>query len=226
MTLVSDLVTQLTQRVGQNTVFWTEQEKIDAINEAIMVWQLMTGNVTATFSATSPTTSGTSSGISDVPTQIDSILEVSISDTPLTLISMEELDEGLPGWGDPSGAGTPIYWAPLGITEFALYPPPDSQLMVDLLGYQELSRLGAADAIPLQQEEINPILDYAHHYLTIKEGSVELQNTVANLARFGDAAGLRNGRFKMSAPYRYFMGLDKDEDERPASGARSLGVRG
>lgn len=226
MTLVSDLVDQLTQRVGQNTVFWTEQEKVDAVNEALMVWQLMTGDTVTEFSVSLPATSGTSSGIVDVPRQIDSVLEASLSDEDLTLISMEELDEGMPGWQAASAAGTPIYWAPLGLTQLALSPPPDENVTLDLLGYRELQRLGPSDSITIEAEEVDPILDYAHHYLSIKEGTIELQNTVPALARFAEAAGLRNGRFKQSAPYRYFMGLDKDEDERPATGTKSIGVRG
>lgn len=225
-TLVSTLVTQLTQRVGENETFWTEQEKVDAVNEALMVWQLMTGDTVTSFDVSFPATSTTSSGIADVPTQMDSVLEAAIGNDQLTLISMEELDEGLPGWQDPTNAGTPIYWAPMGLTQIALNPPPSTPTIVSLLGYQEMQRLLYTDYIPIEDEEVDPILDYAHHYLTVKEGSLELQNTIPALARFAEAAGLRNGRFKQSAPYRYFMGLDRDEDERPAAGSRSIGIRG
>ena len=215
-----DIKERLTEKVGNNSVFWTEDEKKDAINEALCIWQLVTGDFIKPFSI--PVVSGTV--FYDTPKQICSTNRILWNGTPLTDISVWELDLSFLDW--QTSAGTPQYWAPVGIDKFALYPQPTTG-SIRLEGYAESVRLMAdGDFLQLGDEELTRLLDYAHHYLTLKEDVSELQATQGGLQRFFVAAALRNARLASSSFYRRLLGQMRDETERePRSPFGAGGLR-
>lgn len=204
-----NLKDRLTEKVGNNSTFWSDAEKGDAINEAICVWQVMIGEFTTTF-----TFPATPMVFYPVPKQLGAVNRILFNGTPLTLISLSELDWGFPGWQGVTG--TPVYWAPVGIDKFVLSPQPSSGSL-KLEGYQETIRLiSDGEFIQLGDEEMTRILDYAHHYLTFKEGFPELQASMSGFKRFVDAAATRNNRLLPLATYINLMGQVRDEQERPS----------
>jgi hypothetical protein len=205
---LEELKDQLTEKLGANSTFWLDEEKRFAINEALRIWQLFTGEFTTSF-----TIGGDGETIRDVPRQLVATQRMTFNEIPLGLISVWELDGGMPGW--ESEVGTPQFWAPIGFNKIALYPTP---IVGDLKfeGIAEAPRLvGDGDYIPLGKEEIILIVDYAHHYCTFKEGSGEQESALPVMRRFVEGAVLRNARLRTSAWYRTFMGLPRDEDQRP-----------
>ena len=89
-----ELIDRLTQVLSNDSTFWTAQEKADAINEAISVWQAMTGDYVTSF--TIPVQPGIVSY--DVPRQVVGTQRVLWNSTPLTLSSLYELDTAFPEW--------------------------------------------------------------------------------------------------------------------------------
>lgn len=217
---LTNLRDRLTEKVGNNSIFWTAEEKRDAINEALCVWQLMTGEFSKTFAL------GVGSGtvFYAVPKQIASVNRVLFNGIPISPISLWELDMGKPGWQGVTG--TPQFWTPVGIDQFTVYPQPTSGNF-RLEGYSESPRLNAdGDFLQVGDEELTRLLDYAHHYLTFKEGIPEMQATMGGFKRFLKAVSLRNARILATTFYRKFMGLVRDERERvPRSPSGAGGVR-
>jgi hypothetical protein len=205
---LSDITNRLSEKVGNNTTFWTAEEKKDAINEALCVWQVLTGEFTRGF--TLAATSGTV--FYQTPHQIASINRILHNGTPLTPITLWELDMAYSGW--QGTAGTPLYWAPVGLEIFAVYPQPTTGAL-RIEGFTENVRLLAdGDFLQVGDEELTRLLDYAHHYLSIKEGIPEITATMGGFKRFLKAASLRNARLLAVAFFRKVMGLVREERER------------
>lgn len=208
---------RLTERAGNNSVFWVDTEKNDAINEAIMIWQCLTGEFTKTFS-----TPASGSAYQDVPKQIGSVVRVSFNGSPVALISLWELDFGFSGW--PGTSGTPLYWAPLGLNGIAIYPVPTTgSLMYE--GYSEVPRLGGdADFLQTSDNTLNALLSYAQHYLSFKEGGQEFMNSQSLFQAFVLAATTRNKRLAATNAFRAFFGTSRDPNERSET-SDATGVR-
>lgn len=219
-TTLANIKDLLTAKVGNNSTFWTNEEKRDAINEALCVWQLMTGSFSTVFSVGA----GGGTVFNAVPKQIGSVNRILFNGVPLSPISLWELDMGMPGWQGTTG--TPAFWTPVGIDQFAIYPQPTSGNF-RLEGYAESPRLNAdGDFIQVGDEELTRLLDYAHHYLSFKEGIPELQATMGGFKRYLKAVSLRNMRIVATTFYRKFMGMVKDDGERlPRSPGGNGGVR-
>lgn len=206
---LNDLLTRLRQRLDGVDVYWTTQEKIDAINEALRVWQAMVGEWANVFSTVA--LSGT---YLSVPPQITSLRRVSYNGTVLQLSSLQDMDMSNPGW--ETVIGTPTSWMPVGLNLVAFYPKATSGATILWEGIAETPQLqSVGDFINIGDEEVNRILGYAVHYAAIKEGTKEMEATLAALQDMIKAAALRNSRIKATTPYKRAMGLLKDEFLRP-----------
>lgn|SRR5678816_929878 len=230
------LVSRLSELMGDNTVFWGRDEKVDAINEALFLWQALVGEwkeVAWELSATAGENYYT------LPRQLLSPSRVSFRVTqsspwvPLTLTSLPELDNGFVGWEDDTTGTVPLYWFPVGIGEIGLFPPPSNtfgtvEAVIRVEGYSENPGLYSdGDNLPLGEQEMVPILNYAHHYLTFKEAGAELNSSSEELKALYTAAVERNDTLNTTQFYRRTLGLMKDESERPErEGMQTFGVRG
>ncbi len=242
-----ELVDQLTELCGDNTIFFTLQEKKDAINEAFCIWQTLVGEFKEAAWVISTVQGGT--GIAPLPIyfyptprQLLTTTRVSYSTngvtfTPLALTSLPEMDYGRPGWEDytpgslfpPSSPfSTPLYWGPNGVGEVFVWPPPAAGAFLRVEGFSENPRLlSEGDSFPLGDDEVVNFLIYAHHYLTFKEAGAELSSSQEEAKSFIEAAIQRNDVLTTTQFYRRSMGLVKEESERPErEGAQTWGVRG
>lgn len=204
---LEELKNQLTERLGENSTFWVEDEKRDAINEALCVWQLMVGEFTVGISM-----SADGGAFYGVPAQIGAVQRIKFEGTPLTLSSVNELDLGSPGW--QGVAGTPTMYALMGLNMFALSPQPTSGT-ITIDGISETPTLtNDGDYVMLGDELLNRILDYAEHYCSFKEGVGEFDAQQTGFGLFIEAAGKRNGVLLASALFRQWMGRNREEQGR------------
>jgi hypothetical protein len=225
----SSVKARLTDRVGATSAdsrFWSDAEKADAFNEALCVWQALTGDFTRAFTIPVLPASGADVPFVNVPRQISSVQRVLYGTTPLQLISLHELDNGYIGWQYTTG--TPLYWTPVGLNVVALYPAPTSGTLT-FEGLTEGIRLiSDGDFVNLGDEELTRLLDYARFYAAFKEGTGEFTAASPALKRLMEAAALRNSRLKKTNTYRRAMGIHRDEEEgmAPRDGEdSSFGVR-
>ncbi len=205
-------------RVG-NIRFWYPDDEFQwAINEAISVWQAMTGFWTISF----PLSLTAGVGFYEMPKQITSVKRVTLNGTPLTQISTPELDLGFGDW--ESTTGTPQYWAPEGINLLAIYPT--AAVAVEIEGTADAPWLNTdADFIDLGDDDLNAILEYVHHYLTFKEGGQEIKASMPDLKSFTEQGAGRNGRLRAAVFFRKYQGLDRESEQRRVETPTPPGAR-
>jgi hypothetical protein len=222
-TSLSDLSNRIMDRTDGCGVYWTSDERTWSLNEAIRVWQLLTGVWSGQFSI--PVTSG---HYYDVPTQIIHVRRVLWNGSDLSKTSDVELDYGSPGWGGVTG--TPEFWAPNGISKVIISPAPTSGNLT-FSGMIEAPILtNPTDYIDMGEEELSRVLGYTQHYLSIKEGSTELESTNAPWQKFIEGAALKNRRLKSTNLYRAAQGKMLGEQQArtvsgPTEPTQNLGVR-
>jgi hypothetical protein len=156
------------------------------------------------------------------------ILGTSNTSTPLTLTSVEALDLSNPNWMNES-ASTPAFWYPVGPYQFGIYPVTlnatyPTITVYGILNHQDLTADG--DYMQVPNAAADAILDYAHHYLTFKEGGTELEATKPLLQNFFKAVGQRNSEFLATSAYKKFTGMDANRNIRPfSSQTKAAGAR-
>lgn len=225
---LATLKQRLQEKVGNTSIFWTSIEGRDAIDEAICYWQGLTGEWSETRNL-----SCDGSPILGLPSQSVSLFRVSYVSSinsfgpgsPLVMTSLSELDNGYPGW--TAVTGTPVMWAPIGISKIAIYPKASVGYLA-LESYKEAPvLLNDSDYIDIGDEEIVRLLGYAQWYLSYKEGVKEaVENVDPLLQGIVQAAILRNKRLLKSAFYRTFAGLQREEFQRATqTKSTGLGVR-
>jgi hypothetical protein len=152
------------------------------------------------------------------------VLNVFINGRPATTVSLQDLDANEPGWANT--AGTPQV---VGISNYliTLFPLPivNTSVTLDVLRPAPIPTLDT-DFVQLGLEELNTILDYAHHIATFKESGVEFEITQRQRQNFIQTASLYNDRLSALAffrqaeeeqrkaqDYRYPRKASQDEDE-------------
>lgn len=219
---LNTLIDRVSERVGNNTTYWVAPEKKRALNEAIRVWAVMAAPWSRRF--TIPTAAG--QVFYYVPKQIVSLQRVKYNSTPLYESSIPELDYGVSNWQQAS-VGTPSLWAPVGLDKVAIYPPAPVGAFLNMEGLALAPALASGgDFIDIGDEDVNRILDYAHHVLTFKEGGLEFDATMPLMGAFVGAAGQRNQRLLAAAPFRRYLGMDKGLEQRPVRSEEGVGARG
>lgn len=204
---LSQLRDLLTARLGNNSVFWDSQEKTDAINEALNVWQIMVGEWTLGITLVAD-----GSTFYNVPTQIAAIQRILFGGLPLTMASLNELDMGNPDWQGVTA--NPEFWTLNGINLFGLSPQPTSGVLT-IEGLSETpSLINDGDYVMLGDEQLNRILDYAEHYCSFKEGQGEFDSSQSGFNLFIEAAAKRNENLMATALYREWMGRNREEQGR------------
>lgn len=232
LTSIDSIINRLGQRTDgrYDNVFWTAAEKLLAIQEALNVWQCMVGQWQA--STTTGLVVASTNNFYLVPRQIAGVTRVlwradtdRTEPTPLRLVSLFELDRGWPGW-EANTQGTPVYWAPNGLTEVCIYPAPNVAGNLTFQGFVDIPNLTLGDYINIGNEELTRVLDYAKHYLSIKEGMSEMQSTSSALTKMAEAAGEKNARINALDAFKKYKGKDHQAVQQPIFGTEALGVRG
>jgi hypothetical protein len=147
---------------------------------------------------------------------------------PLEKCSQADLDYGFPNWRGTTTAtlfapARPVYWAPVSLNLLVIYPA-DAGLnflnTLEVAGVIQTPLLVAAgDFVDLGQEELDVLLGYALHVLSLKVGGQRLVDSYAGWLAFLKAAAAENRQFAASTFYRRLLGLDAQRwirrQERP-----------
>jgi hypothetical protein len=215
---LADLKVLTADRVG-NVNFWYPADEMQwAINEAISVWQAVTGFWTISF----PMSLVLGQSFYELPKQLTSVKRVTYLGAPLSQTSTPELDLGFGGWEGTTG--TPEFWAPEGINLIAIHPTAAGVVVLE--GTSDAPWLNAdADFIDISDDDLNAILEYAHHYLTFKEGGQEFKSSLSGLQSFLEQAAMRNSRLRASNFFKKYQGLDHEAEQRRVETPTPPGVR-
>lgn len=230
---LAELEADLLARVD-TVPFWTSAESTLAINEALRIWNLLTGmwkrrELIATVAAT--TASYPTGFIYSLSSTLVFDLRTEFNQLVMEPSSISDLNNSRPNWRSEitTAGGTvatrPLFWAPVGMKKVVITPGDavgGNNLVVD--GVRATPVLSAAgDFVDLGKCEIGTLLDYALHYLSFKLGGPLFQATIPLYKSFLEAAGDQNARLRSSTWYRKTMGLDRQRFQHPIRVPTGLG---
>lgn len=225
--------TKLLDQLGSDGTFWITAEINAAINEAVSIWQALTGDIVATVTQS---ITNTTENLVDVVTdhtagKVLSVIRVAeVGGSPLQEVSYPEMDSGWYGWRTETASVTtqrPAYWSPVGLSKFFIYPRTGATSTYSLLVYSDSTPLSSdASYLDVDEGSLQKLVGMAQALLAFKEGMKEGdENADALKQLFMEAAEKRNQELKHTALYKNFMGHSDDTSE-PAEPTPQTGVRG
>lgn len=205
--------------------FWSDQELLDAFNEALSVWNLFTGywrrrNTQATVANQYEYTLAASMLYRT---------RITFNNLPLSPSSRTDFNNARYTWRSEtttSGGDVPtrpMVWMPLSLTIITIWP-------ADAAGGNTLTIDGVSatpvlvedgDTVDLNESLLTTLLGYAQHVLTFKKGGPAFEATQGFFRTFLQEAAEENDQLKTSNVYRRVMGLDR-RDQHPLHGTPTL----
>lgn len=199
--------------------FWAPADELDALNEAIRYWNLLTGQ----WKSRTLVTTTANQWFYSVSGLLTFQFRLTFNGRPLDIGSVPGLDLGRPNWRletTTTGGGVPtrpVLYAPVGLTAFAIWPADaagGNSLEVDAV--KRAPVLAAeGDFIDIGPEEETPILDEALHILTFNLGGEHWKRTLQKHRDFLLAAADRNARLRAETLFRMALGLDAGRKINP-----------
>lgn len=223
VTTLADLKALLRQRTD-GSVWWVDEEARLALNEALRLWNLLTGRWRRRVTL--------STGAGTVEYALPSTLiygtRVLSVGRALTATSTLELDLMRPTWRSETTASggavptVPLLWAPISIQRIAIWPATAgivlSGLTIDGVSNTPVL-VEDADFIDASEEVVDYLADFALHVLAFTgERSVWLATRLL-YQQFLQAAAEENGVLKRNLRFRKYAGLDRRRDLQPAKDA-------
>lgn len=190
----------------EHVPFWTDDDANSAINEALHLWNQLTGvwkgRLVIPTTANGPWYA--------LPAALSLGARVVYHGEPLEPSTLFDLDHGYPAW--ESAIGTPRVWAPKGLYLIAVAPNDGggSSLLID--GITETPvLLTDADYLDLDAAQVSTLVGCALHLAAFKLGGEIFQGTLSFWKAFILAAGDQNHRFKDHHVYRQILGLNREQ---------------
>lgn len=206
----------------ENLPFWTPAEAGQRFNQALRFWNLLTG----TWKRKEILPSAANAFYYTIPGTFTFGFRVSWRSRPLLPSSIWDLDHARPQWRletIASGGSVPTEpecWAPVGLTQFAIWPA-DSAVANPL----ELDGIANTPVLPgtnpntefvdIDQAELRPLYDETIHLLALKLGGPLWRATLPRHYDFIVAAADKNSRLKANSYFRQYLGLDRARGDKP-----------
>lgn len=199
--------------------FWTQAEALVKFNEVLRWWNLLTG----TWKTRAPLPTVANSRYYTVPGTMTFGFRVEWNGKPLQPASIFDLGYGRAQWRlETTASGgqvpsEPQVWAPVGITQFAIWPADAiaaNSLMLD--GIAETPVLpNLLATLDIDDSELGPLMDETLHLLAFKLGGPVWQATLSRHFSFLKAAADKNQRLKACSYFRKLLGYDRARADRP-----------
>jgi hypothetical protein len=227
-TTLTTLRARLLERIGGQGKFWLTAELDYALNEALHVYQLITGEFVASTTIALTKDTPTKSGYN--PSYYKSIGLFKLYRTatnPMVPTTIDDLDQGAYGWRN-ADSGEPAFWVEEGIDWLYVNPPPDANNNYTGFYYRGDDQLvNAGDYIQVGDEELSAIINYAQAYLAFKEGVGEGTDTAQAMAQlFFATAKRRAGWLTEHHPFKRETGSGTQAGQRSEKGEGKVGIRG
>lgn len=211
---LAQLIALFYEQVGGNTTFWRTDEATRILQEALRVFNVLTG-----FWRDRIDMGGTVAGqiYYATPPGLTYILRVEVNEVPMTSAQLWDLDYGEPTWESETCTSStiPQVFAPVGFNQFVLWPASfaglESLIVEGVTPAPVLTNVGFVN---LGQDELETILDYSEHIAQFKEGGQEFEASQLQLKEFLKEAASRNAVLMQSSKFRKWMGLT-DQKKRP-----------
>lgn len=208
----------LLQQKWESVPFWTTEEANNAINEALLVWNSLTGYWQQRVTVL------TQANAWDYPLPASMVFgfRVEFNGKTMGSSSIQDMDDGKPGWRDQTTADggsvpdEPKIWVPISLELIAIWPADAlGNNVLTLDGMAQTPRLvNDADVVDIGQDELNMVLGYALHVASLKEGGARFAATQGHFQAFLKAANENNAKLMESAQFRHFAGMDLQAGEQ------------
>lgn len=177
-TLASAIVDDVLRRLSETTTnprYWSRAEILDLVWEGLLECTLMSGHLQATVNVTL-----TGNTLQAAPNHV-AILHVRIGNNSLQKYSVDELDASRPAWDSEPQKVDPTMWMPFGLTKMMTHPRTNVTGKVAAVTVLQLPTvLAEGDTIPLEDEYVSALSDYAFSVARLKEGGAELRDAMTN----------------------------------------------
>lgn len=200
----------LLQDKWDRTPFWTVPEANIAINEALQWYGLYTG----VWQQTVNLTTVADQVMYAAPTPLLAPVRVTFNGRSIALTSVADLDNGRPSWqteatGDVGVPTTVQFWAPVGLTHFAIWPADGTgQNSLTFDGVRVCPTLDSDGAlVNLDDSELDALLGEALHIASFKDPA-RLAQTKGWHQEFITTVMAHNGRLNASDLFRQAQGTD------------------
>ena len=152
-----------------------------------------------------------------------SIISARISNSPLLLCPLAELDAYQPGW-QSTLIGTPAILATAGLNYIATYPPPSgaTTITIDMISNAVIPA-SDSDYVQIGREMISTILDYSEHLAMFKVAGDEWKTTDQLFTQFLSMCGNYNSR--MAAATKLWTDMHNVTNAEESTRIRIKGVR-
>ncbi len=209
--------------------FWTQDDADRAINEALLLWNALTGywpqGTTVTIPASDP--------YATVPGTMLQHTSIAINGLPLAKASLFGLSMSRPNWrretiADGNGIpDAPQVWAPISLNAFVIWPAMDVDTQVSVGGIRQTPRLVAdGDYLDADDSVVNTLLGYALHAAAAKAPATLLQRTQQYLQDFLGEAGDQNESLRATDWYRRVQRASRQNIQQPYKNAAPDGSGG
>ena len=213
----STLRTRVAERLL--STFWSSTELNAYINEALRVWNILTGYQRAFYTISIPsqtyyvTTTAVSANTIAVQ-RIDNGIGTAVT-THLDPLTLEGLSNMVPNYqSTPTGVATS--WVQLGLNNFILYPIPTSSFNTTVYTLDRMTIPASdGDFIQVGEEDMAAIVDYIVFIARLKESGSEFTESVALLKNFLLQAAKYNSKIINSALYKRIIGVPYQPQQRP-----------
>lgn len=204
------------------SVFWRDDELNQIGQEALRMFNLLTGYWKTRVTILTTVTTGIPDAWYVLPNTVNSNMRVSWQGFALTPTSLFDLDFGRPAWESEtttSGGDVPTRPTLFGIGALnliAIWPADNAGgTVMTIDGLQSTPILANdIDLLNVGQEEMTGILDLCQLLAVFKEGGKEFSAAQEQFKTFLKAAGERNSMLRASATWRKYMGMDKSKSSR------------
>lgn len=202
--------------------FWVDAEANNAINEALLMWNSLTGF----WKGTQTITTTPNTWDYQLDASIVFGMRVEFDHRTLAPSSFTEMDAGKPGWQSQTTTDggkiptTPQIWLPMSIDLIAIWPADsDGGHSLVINGISQTPELvDDSDFIDIGAEAFNALLNYALHALALKEGGERFAATLPLFKDFLKEAAEENDQLMTSSLFRQVIGIDMNRQEHPTHG--------
>lgn len=197
------------------STFWTDTEINLYINEALRVWNVLTGYQKNTEGVALTGGSVNFHAKTEFMTTGIIVQRIETSNIHLDPITLKELNHLSPTWYGQV-ASTTSNWMHVGLNNIALYKAPSSTFSATTY-FIDTSPIPSLDGdyIQVGEEDMAAIIDYITFIAKIKESGKEFQESVALLQNFLKQASKYNAKVIQTSLYKKVMGLPFQQQQRP-----------
>lgn len=187
-TLASTVVDTTLTRLSEDPTaprYWSREEILDLVWEGLLEATLVSGHLQESVNLTL-----TGNSVQAAPNHV-AILHIRVGNNSMQKYSIDDLDSAKPTWDSDPQSVNPSIWAAIGTTKVLTHPRTTATGKVVVCTVLEFPPvLAESDVIPLEDEYVEALANYAFSVARLKEGGAEFRDSMVDYDRYLERIGL------------------------------------